>query len=99
MKKFEGLAKRVADEFRKTMKVEEFESFEEMKRCYGWEWADVKDEVDYCINEIAREDMNSYLWMADDHTFIQYGIEDIISWREFKKLLLTNLNAEESEEE
>lgn len=95
---FEELARKVAGEFRKDMKEVGYETFEDMRRSYDWEWADVKEEVSYLIDEIAKATGDSYLWMADDHTFIQNASGDI-SWKEFKKLLLANLKTEDDDEE
>ena len=86
---FEMLAKMVADDFRETMNDEGFDSFEQMCKCYAWEWADVKDEVDAIITEIARRE-HLELWMSDDQTFIQLGLDDI-SWRDFKRMMLAEL--------
>ena len=90
---FENLAKMVADDFQEDMIENGFESFDEMRRCYDWEWSDVKNEVDFTISEIARKE-HLALWMSDDQTFIQLGFDDI-DWRSFKKMFLNNLRTKE----
>lgn len=45
----EQLAAYVADDFKKTMKEEGFETFAEVCRCYQWTSGDIKDEVDAII--------------------------------------------------
>jgi len=49
---FEALAKVVADDFRKTMKEEGFDSFKEMVDCYWWTTNDIKDVIDEIISNI-----------------------------------------------
>ena len=91
---FEKLAKLVAEDFQRTMDEEGFETFNEMKKCYDWEAQDIKEEVESIISELnkrAYEENGETFYMSDDYTFIQIGIIDEMSWRDFKKLIFGNL--------
>ena len=91
---FEKLAKLVADDFQKTMDEEGFETFLEMKRCYMWEAQDIREEVESIISELSKkawEENGETFFMSDDYTFIQIGICEEMSWRDFKKLVFANL--------
>ncbi|MBP1581119.1 MAG: hypothetical protein J6A26_01815 [Oscillospiraceae bacterium] len=90
---FENLANLVADEFRRTMAEEGFETFSEMKKCYMWDANDIKEEVSTIVDEIsnkaweATHNTSETAFVADDYSFVQIGIFDEMSWREFKKLV------------
>ncbi len=91
---FEKLARIVADDFKATMQEEGFSTFDDMRKCYWWEWSDVRDEVRAIIDEAAKDYGESF-WMADDGTFIQIGACRDMSWRDFKKLLLAELEGKQ----
>lgn len=90
---FEVLAKLVADDFKHTMEDHGFETFAEMKRCYMWDARDIKEEVDSIVREISakawEETQNTAetAFVADDYSFVQIGVCDEMSWKEFKKLV------------
>ena len=92
---FEKLAEMVRMDFKTTMEQEGFETFADMKRCYCWEAADIKDEVNIIIAELANTAYKnkefSNFYMADDNSFIQIGVCEDMSWRDFKKLVFANL--------
>ena len=91
---FEELAKLVAEDFKKTMDEEGFETFDEMKKCYWWSNDDVKEEVESIISVLTEKsvkDGGEYFYMSDDHTFIQIGTFNDMSWRDFKKLVFSHL--------
>lgn len=90
---FNELAKMVADEFKETMIDEGFNTFNEMCRCYEWDAQDIKEEVNFILNEISSKlwkEKKETVWMSDDFSFIQLNLNDM-SWREFKKLIFQNL--------
>ena len=92
---FEKLAEMVRADFKATMEKEGFETFADMKRCYCWEAADIKDEVNTIITDLARQAYKNgekaHFFMADDNSFIQIDICEDMSWRDFKKLVFANL--------
>lgn len=91
---YERLAEIVADDFKKTMKDEGFETFKEMCYCYGYDSQDIKEEVDSIIREIAGEYYIKYhddFYMYDDLSAVQIGLQDEMSWKDFKKLMLSHL--------
>ena len=91
---FEMLAKKVADEFREIMTEEGCESFAELKKSQMWSWADVKNEVgdilwDYADELLMRGHVPCFL--CDEFNTVVLGNQDM-SWGNFKKLLLAELN-------
>ena len=92
---FESLAKLVADDFRKTMYEEGFKTFNEMKKCYCWDARDIKEEVDYTITKYANE-TGASVYMFDDHSAVEVDL-DVMSWREFKKLVFDALEGKEND--
>lgn len=91
---FSELAKMIADDFKKTMDSEGFETFDAMRRCYDWEPIDIKEEVDTIIREISEKEYaagnKESIWMWDDFTHVVIGWEDI-TYREFKKMVFSHL--------
>lgn len=87
---FDQLAKWVADDFNKTMKEENFDSFNDMRKSYMWDMQDVKNEVNDIISQISKDKYDhrrySDFFMFDDGSAVQIGIDDI-SWGQFKKLM------------
>lgn len=91
---FELLAKMLADEFKQDMADHGFESFEDMRRSYDWDWAEIKEEINRMITSYANKAYDSgeysYFFMFDDYSYVQIGVHDM-PWKEFKKLLLAEL--------
>lgn len=92
---FEMLAKLVADDFCNTIEKEGFETFSEMKKCYCWDAQDIKDEVRSIVDDLSKvywEKEKVSFFMADDSSFLEIGVCEEMSWREFKKLVFSYLN-------
>ena len=75
----EDLAKVVADDFKATMLDEGFNSFAEMARCYAWDSADIKDEVNAIIGSV-----DAYIDEVDGTEVI--FDDDMISYRKFSAM-------------
>lgn len=90
---FNELAKLVADDFRKTMEENGFETFSEMKKCYMWDANDIKEEVSSIVSEISNKawedthNVSNTAFVSDDYSFVQIGVFDEMSWGNFKKLV------------
>lgn len=99
------LAKMVADDFKATMKEEGFESFNEMAKCYWWDAADIRGEISYLAESIVNKDYDDYVKangtcsgyamvvIYDDCSLSGWcdGKYKDMSYRDFKKLVLSNL--------
>ena len=82
---FAEVAKLVADDFRETMEIHNFETFEEMKQCYWWTSADIKEEVSAILNAISKENgIEVYIDELDGSDVMMNG--DSISYRAFAKM-------------
>ena len=78
---FEDLASKVAQSSKEYIKDNEFESFEELCRCYWGNSDDIKDEID----DILRKVSEGYI-DEDDRSCICYK-RDSISYHSFMKML------------
>ena len=81
---FEKLASYVAAQFKKDIEENGFDSFEDMKSCYWWDTNDIKDEVEYHIQE-ADKQSNQLICMSDDRSDV-YINDDYISYRKFSAM-------------
>ena len=80
---FADLAKIVAKSFYETMKVGEFETFDEMKDCYWWTTKDIKDEVDYALRDAT--DSEAYIDELD-HSDVFIGNSKSMPYNQFSAL-------------
>ena len=98
---FEELAKKVADDFRVTMKDEGFDTLKEMCDCYWWSPADLKEDIGAVIWLVSGGE--AYLDEIDGSDVCLNG--DCISYRKFaymfRKYLkeMGDTNNDEDEEE
>lgn len=82
MMNIKGLARKCAEYFMGIMAEEGFDTFEEMKQCYWWDSADIKEEVRAVIAE--------YDWaFTDDDADIFYlgDTSKETSYKSFAKIM------------
>lgn len=98
---FEELAKKVAEDFRVTMKDEGFDTLKEMCDCYWWSPADLKEEIGAVIVSVSSGE--AYIDEIDGSDVLLNC--DCISYRKFafmfRKYLkeMGDTNNDEDEEE
>lgn len=82
---FEKLAQMVADDFNETVNEFGFDSFKEMAKCYCWDSADIKEEVDGIIRAIGAyiDELDGSLVIMGDST-IEYRVFSRM-WRKLIK--------------
>ena len=69
------LARKCAEYFKSVMKEEEFDTFEEMRQCYMWDTADIKEEVKAVIAEFGwffTDDESEIFKVGDESHDITY---------------------------
>ena len=79
---YKELVKFVADEFRKDLEFEGFDSFEEMVRCYQMDSDDIKREVVYTVNQTGRaymDDETGEITLFDDDSTEPYKYRSFIA--------------------
>lgn len=91
VKSFEEAAAIVAAEFVKTMKDDGFTSFKEMKQSYWWDASDIRSEID----DILTSDVEN-VYMYDDGSTVQFGISEDMSYRDFKKMVMKEIDKQMS---
>ena len=91
MKRFEELAKIVADEFIKDMREHDFETFDEMVKCFWWTTNDIKDEVDYVLRENG-----AYVDELDRTCVLAEDTGEMISYRKFSAMFRKLLKGEDA---
>ena len=74
----------VANDFRRTMQEEDFQTFKAMKDCYDWDASDIRFEIEYMINKLYDG------MVLDDGTIIANDDSEC-SYREFKKQVMNLL--------
>ena len=70
-----GLAKKCAEYFKGVMAEEGFDTFEEMKQCYWWDSADIKEEVKAVIAEFGwffTDDETEIFMVGDERQDTSY---------------------------
>lgn len=80
--KFEELAEIVANDFFETMKEFDFQTFDEMKKCYWWTSQDIKEEVDGIIRQAKGCD--AYIDELDGSLVFLDGQD--MAYRKFAKM-------------
>ena len=91
---FPALAKRVAADFRQTMEEEGFDTFAEMKKCYGWDKHDIMGEVESILADI-RKDTGADVSITtedDEEEAVYIGLLDL-AWDGFFKMIKAELKA------
>lgn len=84
----ENLVKIVADDFRKDMEENGFESFQEMSRCYMWDSSDIRAEVEYIVNS------SNLGYMGDEGLVLNNG--DLCEYKDFIRLVRKSLKSQEA---
>ena len=83
---FEEIAKYVAESFMADMREEGCDSFMDMANKFWWTAKDVKEEIDYKINEYAEKvGKKSSIYLSDDGADVWAG-GDFITYRKFSTL-------------
>lgn len=80
---FEILALLVADDLRKMMQEDGFETFSEMRKSYMWDSSDIRDEICYSLKQCGGD-------CYDDLSMIESGY-DTMPYRIFKKMVMKEL--------
>jgi len=69
----------VADDFKKSMKEMECETWKEFVQTNDWEASDIREEIDYMVNRMYGG------LMFDDGSYVEASNGSGVSYREFKK--------------
>lgn len=79
----------VAGMFVETMNEENFESFEDMARCYWWDSKDIKDEITYGINNLCSD--IGYIF-DDGSEIMTWDEKENMSYRTFASRVKKKVN-------
>lgn len=82
MTKLEQAAALVAQEFKATMAEGEFDTFNEMARCYRWESSDIKDEVDAILRDLTAGEV----YIDEDDGSMVFAPDGEMEYRKFSAM-------------